>query len=65
VPKALRNYGKPKIPVFLMGGEDCTPIGKDERWWGCGNGNEWISSLLVVPLKKAATLSSTPVRYSL
>jgi hypothetical protein len=23
VPKALRNYGKPKIPVFLMGGEDC------------------------------------------
>ena len=22
--KALRNYGKPKIPVFLMGGEDCT-----------------------------------------
>ena len=23
-PKALRNYGKPKIPVFLMGGEDCT-----------------------------------------
>ena len=22
-PKALRNYGKPKIPVFLMGGEDC------------------------------------------
>ena len=20
-PKALRNYGKPKIPVFLMGGQ--------------------------------------------
>jgi hypothetical protein len=26
VPKALRNYGKPKIPVFLMGGEDCTVL---------------------------------------
>ena len=23
--KALSNYGKPKIPVFLMGGEDCIP----------------------------------------
>ena len=30
-PKALRNYGKPKIPVFLMGGEDCivgTTVGR-------------------------------------
>jgi hypothetical protein len=26
VPKALRNYGKPKIPVFLMGGEDCIQL---------------------------------------
>jgi hypothetical protein len=24
VPKALRNYGKLKIPVLLMGGEDCS-----------------------------------------
>ena len=23
-PKALRNYGKPKISVFLMPGHDCT-----------------------------------------
>jgi hypothetical protein len=31
VPKALRNYGKPKIPVFLMGGEDCILMYLDEE----------------------------------
>ena len=30
--KALRNYGKPKIPVFLMGGEDCSFSGVSETF---------------------------------